>query len=158
MQLGAYFSGLAIETSMLGAAHALANPLTARFDITHGQAVGAMLPAVIRFNASAVESLYGELWHEVVQAAQPVPNGSTAALNAFLSKESDTSTAPAERLAAYVEHLVALAGLETRLAALGIPADCLSQLSEDATSQWTGTFNPRSLSQEDFLELYHQRF
>ncbi len=61
VQLGAYFAGLAIETSMLGAAHALANPLTARFGITHGQAVGLMLPSVIRFNGPQVEVLYAEL-------------------------------------------------------------------------------------------------
>ena len=38
MQLGAAFAGLAIENSMLGATHALANPLTARYGIVHGQA------------------------------------------------------------------------------------------------------------------------
>jgi alcohol dehydrogenase len=36
---------------MLGAAHACANPLTARFGITHGLAIGIMLPHVIRFNS-----------------------------------------------------------------------------------------------------------
>jgi len=50
MQLGAYLAGAAIECSMLGAAHAAANPLTARFDVTHGIAVAAMLPAVVHFN------------------------------------------------------------------------------------------------------------
>ncbi len=49
--LGACWAGLAIENSMLGAAHASANPLTARFGIAHGQAVSLMLPHVIRFNA-----------------------------------------------------------------------------------------------------------
>ena len=53
MQLGACFAGLAIENSMLGAAHGLANPLTAHYGIPHGQAVGLMLPHVIRFNAAA---------------------------------------------------------------------------------------------------------
>ena len=38
MQLGAHLAGVAIEQSMLGAAHACANPLTARFGITHGVA------------------------------------------------------------------------------------------------------------------------
>ena len=61
MQLGAYLAGASIECSMLGAAHACANPLTARFDVTHGIAVAAMLPAVVRFNAQEVESLYDEL-------------------------------------------------------------------------------------------------
>ncbi len=40
MQLGACFAGLAIENSMLGAAHGLANPLTTHYGIVHGQAVG----------------------------------------------------------------------------------------------------------------------
>jgi alcohol dehydrogenase len=50
MQLGAHLAGAAIENSMLGAAHALANALTAQFGIVHGVAVGLMLPHVIRFN------------------------------------------------------------------------------------------------------------
>jgi alcohol dehydrogenase len=58
MLLGAHFAGAAIENSMLGAAHACANPLTAQFDVTHGAAVGLMLPAVIRFNASEQAALY----------------------------------------------------------------------------------------------------
>src|SRR4030095_8121601 len=49
--LGAAYAGTAIENSMLGAAHSAANPLTARFGVIHGQAVGIMLPAVIAFNA-----------------------------------------------------------------------------------------------------------
>ena len=36
---------------MLGVCHACANPLTAHYGITHGVAIGVMLPHVIRFNA-----------------------------------------------------------------------------------------------------------
>ena len=38
---------------MLGAAHALANPLTAEFGIAHGQAIAVMLPHVVRWNGQA---------------------------------------------------------------------------------------------------------
>src|SRR5262249_59875480 len=63
MQLGAAYAGMAIELSMLGAAHAAANPLTAHYGIIHGQAVGTMLPHVVRFNAreSAARAAYREL-------------------------------------------------------------------------------------------------
>jgi len=54
MLLGAHLAGAAIEQSMLGAAHACANPLTARFGITHGVAIGVMLPHVIRFNSQQI--------------------------------------------------------------------------------------------------------
>src|SRR5207237_508075 len=49
MQLGANFAGSAIENSMLGACHACANPLTAHYGLTHGTAIGILLPHVIRF-------------------------------------------------------------------------------------------------------------
>ena len=62
MLLGAHLAGAAIENSMLGAAHACANPLTARYDITHGVAVGLMLPSVIRFNSQVVGTLYQDLY------------------------------------------------------------------------------------------------
>ncbi|MCC7339334.1 MAG: iron-containing alcohol dehydrogenase [Pirellulaceae bacterium] len=147
VQLGAYFSGLAIETSMLGAAHALANPLTARFDITHGQAVGAMLPAVIRFNSTEVAELYAELWREMTTTPWAQQFGGLPG-----------AESASESLALFVQHLVALAGLETELGALNIPLDSLEQLAEDACAQWTGTFNPRKLSQQDFLQLYRESF
>ncbi len=61
MLLGAHLAGAAIENSMLGAAHACANPLTAGYNITHGIAVGLMLPSVVGFNTEAVSRLYQEL-------------------------------------------------------------------------------------------------
>ena len=61
MLLGAHLAGTAIENSMLGAAHACANPLTARYNITHGVAVGLMLPSVICFNSQMVNRLYQDL-------------------------------------------------------------------------------------------------
>src|SRR5438093_583480 len=61
MQLGAHFAGIAIENSMLGACHACANPLTAHYGLTHGIAIGIMLPHVIRYNASVAAPLYGDL-------------------------------------------------------------------------------------------------
>ena len=46
---------------MLGAAHSAANPLTARFGTVHGNAVGILLPHVVRFNEERVGPLYDEL-------------------------------------------------------------------------------------------------
>src|SRR5260370_14308170 len=61
MQLGAYWAGLAIENSMLGAAHACANPLTANYNTEHGVAIGLMLPHVVRWNGSVVGDRYDQL-------------------------------------------------------------------------------------------------
>lgn len=51
MQWGAFLAGWAIEHSMLGATHACANPLTARYGTTHGHALAVLAPHVVAFNA-----------------------------------------------------------------------------------------------------------
>lgn len=72
MQLGAAYAGTAIENSMLGAAHSTANPLTARYGIVHGRAVGSMLPHVVRRNridpdaAAIYRSLHPDLESRLV--------------------------------------------------------------------------------------------
>lgn len=61
MQMGAYLAGSAIEHSMLGATHATANPLTARYGVTHGRAIALMLDHVVAWNRPATGALYDEL-------------------------------------------------------------------------------------------------
>jgi alcohol dehydrogenase len=61
MQLGAHYAGIAIEHSMLGAAHACANPLTARYGTTHGHAIAVLLPHVTAWNEAAAGCCYREL-------------------------------------------------------------------------------------------------
>ncbi|MHC4993231.1 MAG: iron-containing alcohol dehydrogenase, partial [Planctomycetota bacterium] len=65
MMLAAAYAGLAIENSMLGAAHSMANPLTARYGVVHGQAVGTCLPHVVTFNRAepAAAEGYAQLAH-----------------------------------------------------------------------------------------------
>ena len=69
MLLGSHLAGAAIETSMLGAGHALANPLSALYDTTHGVAVALVLPSVVRLNLQVVGDLYRELMGETDLAA-----------------------------------------------------------------------------------------
>jgi alcohol dehydrogenase len=130
MQLGAHLGGMAIEASMLGCAHACANPLTAHYGTTHGVAVGVMLPHVIRFNASAAESLYAELARDA-----GLPDG-------------------AEALARRVTALLQAAGLPTTLTGCGVSADILSVLAEEAAEQWTARFNPRPATEVELRRLY----
>ena len=56
MQLGAYYAGMAIELSMLGATHACANPLTARYGTMHGDAIAILLPHVVRWNVGSAKA------------------------------------------------------------------------------------------------------
>jgi alcohol dehydrogenase class IV len=139
MLLGAAWGGTAIENSMLGAAHSAANPLTAHFGIPHGQAVGMMLPQVVRFNAGdpAVAPAYAEI-----------------ARMAHLSKPGDSPEAAAQRLARHLEGLLELAGLPRNLNHHGVTKDDLSALATEAAAQWTAQFNPREVTAADFENLY----
>lgn len=137
MQLGAALAGMAIESSMLGGAHAAANPLTAQFGVTHGQAVGVMLPHIIRFNGQQCDDWYSELLRDI----QPELG----------SLEPGEAT---QRLADVVTQWVKLAGLHTHIAPLGIASENIAHLAMDAMKQWTGTFNPISLTQSDFEKFY----
>src|SRR4029078_994483 len=98
MQLGAAFAGFAIENSILGADHALANPLTTNYGIVHGQAVDMMLPHVIRFNGEE----FGNLYYELLEC--------TAGGNGFPSPQSGY-----RGLADLVSDLVSQAGLISTL-------------------------------------------
>lgn len=122
--LGAHLAGAAIEQSMLGAAHACSNPLTAKFGIPHGQAVGAMLPAVIRFNAD---------------------NG----CNPYADLHDDP-----EQLATRLEALLQIAGLHSRLSQLNVPESALPELADQAAQQWTAGFNPRPVAAPELLKIY----
>jgi alcohol dehydrogenase len=137
MQLGAAFAGLAIENSMLGAAHALANPLTSHFNIVHGQAVGMMLPHVIRFNGEE----FGHLYFELLEC--------TAGGNGFPEPSSGY-----RGLADFVADLVTQAGLVSRLKEFEIPPSKLEALAADAAKQWTSGFNPRKVGAEELHSLY----
>jgi len=141
MQLGASFAGLAIENSMLGAAHATANPLTAKYGVAHGEAVGLMLPHVIRFNAEEFPHWYCDLLE------------ATGGSNGFPHPKHGPAG-----LADFVEMLVAKAGLSTRLRDCGVEQEHLPELAAAATQQWTGTFNPRAIDSESLCRLYERAF
>jgi alcohol dehydrogenase len=139
MQLGAYFAGVAIENSMLGATHACANPLTKHYGTTHGRAIALCLPSVVRFNGALPETKerYRELLHF---ASYP---------------ESDTA---GETLARSLEELARSGGLPTRLSDEGVPESELDILAKEASEQWTGTFNPRPFDEASARDIYRAAY
>ena len=137
MLFGAHEAGLAIELSMLGATHACANPLTARYGTTHGVAIGVMLPHVVRWNAGHVGHRYAEL----------------------LGLATDTPAEEAgERLSARLQTLARAGNLPATLQDLGVPRADLPLLAAAAATQWTGTFNPRPFDAAAGLALYERAY
>lgn len=140
MLLGAAFAGIAIENSMLGSAHAAANPLTARLQIVHGAAVGLMLPHVVRHNAgvnAAAHRAYADLAH-----AADLPG---------------VASEPDRAFDAFVEQLEAvldLAAIPASLLEAGADPTTLPGLAVEASRQWTARFNPATCDVAEFTALY----
>ena len=133
MLLGAFYAGLAIEQSMLGAAHACANPLTARYQIAHGVALAILLPHVVRWNARADTELY----------------------NPFVAATLNGADGPSsDRLAEWLVRIGRVGGFPDRLRDTGVPEDSLPSLADLASRQWTAAFNPRLLGHPEALEVY----
>lgn len=132
MQLGACLAGLAIEHSMLGAAHSAANPLTARYGVIHGVAVGLLLPVVVRFNSVACEDDYREL--------------------------CGASSAGGDSLASRLEGFRSLSGLPERLSDCKVKKEDIPLMSLEAAGQWTAQFNPREVTPVGFSEIYRAAY
>jgi alcohol dehydrogenase len=143
MQLGAAYAGAAIENSMLGAAHAAANPLTAHFGIVHGHAVGLMLPHVVRFNAEQADAraTYAQL-----------------AVAAGIRETFESTASAVEALAGRLSDLPGFAKLPGMLSKCGVVKESIPQLAEEAAKQWTAGFNPRPVTAADFVRLYEAAF
>jgi alcohol dehydrogenase len=137
MLWGAHQAGIAIEQSMLGAAHACANPLTARYGTTHGVAVAVMLPHVVRWNAAIVGGRYAEL------LGVSGRHGGADAGN---------------RLAERLETLRRAGALPGSLREIDVPREDVDALAADAATQWTGTCNPRPFDAAAARALYERAF
>lgn len=137
---GAALAGLAIEHSMLGAAHSMANPLTAHYDIAHGEAVALALPVVVRFNAQSPE--VRDRYADLARAAS------------VCAADADSSAA-LESLCTRLDFFLELAGVAS-LSERGITDDAAPELAAEAATQWTAQFNPRSVDVDDFLGLYRR--
>lgn len=126
---------------MLGASHALANPLTATYGTAHGQAVGMMLPHVVRFNGEQFNNWYEELlsFSEGLPDLPPASSGAAG-------------------LADFLTGLIEAAGLKIKLDQCGVQQDKMPELASAAAKQWTGTFNPRAVDQESLMEIYQNAF
>lgn len=130
MLLGAALAGTAIENSMLGAAHSTANPLTAHFGIVHGEAVGLMLPHVIRLNLADPAA-----WEEYTQLAAPFGfNG--------------------DGLPDWLSGVLEQAGLPRALPPGLLTGENRPILALEAAAQWTAQFNPFPVDPATLQRLY----
>ena len=139
MAVAQYVAGMAFSNVGLGVDHGMAHPLSALFDVPHGVACAMLLPTVMRFNMPAAKEKYVEI-AKACGVYQPTM----------------TTDEAAEAACRAIETLSELVGTNKRLSDLGIGEKDIEALAEQAINDVCTPGNPRPVSKQDIIALYHQ--
>lgn len=140
MALGSFLAGAAFTNAGLGAAHAMAMATGARHHTPHGETIAAVLPTVIRYNASTSQERFSEVANLLGESTDN------------LSK-SDA----ANRAADAVESLSSDIGLPQGLGDLGVDREDIEPLASNASRlERLVVGNPRRISDNDMVGLFER--
>lgn len=134
MLIAAHFAGLAVDNAMVGAAHACAEPLTARYGLAHGTALSLVLAPVIAWSLAA---------------EPPAAKWTSEVLPRDLASLD---------LPAVLRQYSRRAELPLSLRDTAVPESALPRLAEEAAVQWTGKFSPRRFDADAALEIYRAAY
>jgi len=119
----------------LGVTHSCAHALSTVCDTHHGLANGVMIPAAMRFNLEAVPQRFLKMARVIKPEAQTGAE--------FIT---------------WLESLRAGIGIPNTLSDLQIPEEKLDHLVAIAQQDGCHPLNPRSVSEEDFYQIYQDAF
>lgn len=145
MLLGAMMAGQAFANAPVGAVHALAYPIGGHFHVPHGLSNSLVLPHVLRFNADAAHTLYGEL-AEVILPPSAIQNRCDSKANT-------------ELLIKYFETLINSLNIPKTLREVDIPESALPMMASDSMLQTRLLINnPKPVSEKDALAIYQAAY
>ncbi|MEB0206794.1 iron-containing alcohol dehydrogenase [Pseudomonas sp. CCC3.1] len=138
MLLGSMLAGMAFANAPVAAVHALAYPLGGHFHVPHGLSNALVLVPVLNFNRPAAEALYAQL------------------ASAVLPQERFANTSEAcDHFIGFMTRLVARMPFAQRLNEVGVTAEDLDQLTDDALKiERLLINNPRPLNRDDIHAIY----
>jgi alcohol dehydrogenase class IV len=137
LSLASLYGGFCLGPVNTTAGHAVAYPLGTRHRIAHGLACAVIFPHTLAFNMPAVEART----EAVLEAlGAPATRDPAAAFDASYRFCADL-------------------GIEMKLSALGVPADDLGAMADEAHAiRRLLDNNPRDLSRDAILEMYQTAF
>lgn len=139
MAVAQYIAGMAFSNVGLGVDHGMAHPLSALFDVPHGVACAMLLPTVMRFNVPAALDKYTDIAKAV-----------------GVWRDGMTKEEAADAACKAIEDLSALVGTNKHLTDLGIKESDIAALAEQAIQDVCTPGNPREVTKEDIVNLYHK--
>ena len=142
MLLGSLLAGMALANAGVGAVHAMAYPLGAMFNISHGLANAVLLPYVLEFNRLA--------WPERFARVNQLLGGPATALSVDQG---------AQRCVKRISALSQAIGIPQNLKELGIPKRSIKAMAEGAIKVARPIENnPRPITVKDIMTLYGKMF
>ncbi len=139
MAVAQYIAGMAFSNVGLGVVHGMAHPLGSLFDIPHGVANALLLPTIMEYNAPVCLDKYVEI---------------AKAMDAY--KEGMNKEEAAAAACKAVRDLAIEVGIPQHLTELGIKESDIPALAEQAIADVCTPGNPRDVTKEDIIDLYHQ--
>ena len=139
MAVAQYIAGMAFSNVGLGVDHGMAHPMSALHDVPHGVACALLLPTVMRFNMPAAKAKYVD----IAKACGVYTDGMTV-------------DEAAEAACKAIEDLSKLVGIPQHLSELGITEADIPALADQAITDVCTPGNPREVTRDDIVALYHQ--
>lgn len=139
MALAQYIAGMGFSNVGLGIVHSMAHQLGAVYDTPHGIANAILLPTVMRFNGVVCADRFREILCHI---------GRPDALH--LNDQDVINT-----FVWMIEELSKSVGVTQRVRDTGCREEDIAMLAEKAMQDPCKPGNPREVSLEDFINLYH---
>lgn len=138
MMLGCNFAGIAFAWARLGNVHAMSHPVSGYFHVAHGVANSILLPTVLEYNALADHGRYKKMYNYIHQGSPCIENFQPQMLVDEIRKLNNEL------------------GIPARLSDVGVTADKIPAMAEDAMKSGNIPANPRQTTSKDMIALYEK--
>lgn len=138
IMLGCNFAGIAFAWARLGNVHAMSHPVSGYFHVAHGVANSILLPTVLEYNALADHGRYKKMYNYIHQGSPCIENFQPQMLVDEIRKLNNEL------------------GIPARLSDVGVTADKIPAMAEDAMKSGNIPANPRQTTLKDMIALYEK--
>jgi lactaldehyde reductase len=140
MALAQYIAGMGFSNVGLGIVHSMAHQLGAVYDTPHGIANAILLPTVMRFNGVVCADRFREILCHIGRPDAMHLNDQDV-INTFVWKITELSKS---------------VGVTQTVKDTGCKEEDIEMLAEKAMNDPCMPGNPREVTKEDFVRLYHE--
>ncbi|MBO6176625.1 MAG: lactaldehyde reductase [Treponema sp.] len=138
MAYGQYIAGMGFSNCGLGLVHAMAHPLSAVFDVPHGEACAILLSPVLKFNAASSGTKYKDI---------------ALAMGAKVGAKATSATYRKTCMNA-VDKLLKECGIPKKIDSLGDQTIDYDFLAESALKDACIAGNPKEITRKKVIEIY----